>query len=210
MTRPSIFAASLVALLGGATCANAQSAAGYTSTPGYYITGEGGASFLPDLSLKNTPLGNLHENFDTGYTFGGAFGYDMGNGTRVELDSLHQSSGLNSIDGLAAGGHLNSTSLMLNGQFDVMPNSAVTPYVGVGMGVQHVGANVQGLRDSAWTPAYQAEAGLRHDMTPNVSIFGEYRFSQAALTKLSDDGLYGHQHFADHALLAGVTYHLTP
>ena len=208
MIRKLVLAAAALAPL--ASPALAQSVGGMTSTPGFYVNGEGGASFLPNLDLRNTPLGTLHEDFDTGAAYGGAVGYDMGNGMRVQLDALHQKADLNSVSGLAANGHLQSTSLMMNAQFDLLQSPLATPYVGVGAGMQHIGVNIQGLQDSDWKPAYQAEAGLRHDMTPNVSVFGEYRFSQSEAANLSDNGLFGRQHFADHALLAGITYHLTP
>jgi opacity protein-like surface antigen len=114
------------------------------------------------------------------------------------------------IGGVSTGGngHLQSTSLMVNGQVDLLHNASVTPYVGAGVGYQNIGANVAGLQDTDWKPAYQAEAGLRTDISPKVSLYGEYRFSQSEAADLSDGGVNAHQHFADHGLLAGMTYHL--
>jgi opacity protein-like surface antigen len=190
-----------VAVLGFTGAASAQ------SQPGYYVSGEGGVSLLPNLQLKSggtTP----HENFDTGYAYGGAVGYDMGNGARVELDALHQQSSLSSISGTPANGHLQSTSLMVNGQYDLMQGTKFTPYVGVGVGTQNVGASINGAHDSDWKPAYQAEAGLRTNISDKVSVFGEYRFSQSEAADLSLGGTNVHQHFADHGILAGLTYHM--
>jgi opacity protein-like surface antigen len=197
-----MFVATLSATaLGLATVASAQ------SQPGYYATGEGGVSFLPNLQLKSAGT-TSHEHFDTGYAYGGAVGYDMGNGTRVELDALHQMSNLTSVGGVAANGHLQSTSLMVNGQYDLMHGASVTPYVGAGLGAQNVGASVGGVHDSDWKPAYQAEAGLRTNISDKVSVFGEYRFSQSEAADLSLGGASAHQHFADHGILAGLTYHM--
>jgi opacity protein-like surface antigen len=173
------------------------------SNGGYYVSADGGASFLPNLKLK-TPGTTDHENFNTGYAYGGAAGYDNGDGMRLELDTTHQMSELNHVDHVSADGHLQSTSVMVNGQVDLTHHTSITPYVGAGIGYQNIGVQAAGLSDSDWKPAYQAEAGLRADVSQKVSLFGEYRFSQSEAAEIDD----AHQHFADHGLLAGLTYHL--
>src|SRR5665213_651255 len=194
-------ASAAAALLCGAGSASAD------STEGYYISGDGGVSFLPNLHL-NDAAGKQHERFDAGYAYGGAVGYDTGNGMRVELDTTHQQSQLTRLSGAPDNGHLQSTSVIVNGQIDLLHNSVITPYAGVGIGYQNIGATVGGLSDSDWKPAYQAVAGLRTDLSKQVSLFGEYRFSQSEAADLSQGGLSAHQHFADHGLLAGLTYHV--
>jgi opacity protein-like surface antigen len=184
------------ALAGTGTSALAQDA------PGLYVTGDGGASFLPNLRLKDTPAGTQHENFNTGYAMGGAVGYDTGDGARVEIDSNYTLNGLNKLNGVPANGHLDSTSVMVNGQLDLLHHSQLTPYAGVGIGYENIGVGTGGASDHDWKPAYQAEAGLRDDISDRVSVFGEYRFTQSEAAELSD----GHQHFADHGLLAGLTF----
>jgi opacity protein-like surface antigen len=179
------------------------------SNGGYYVSADGGVSILPNLDLK-TSAGTSHEHFDAGYAYGGAVGYETGDGMRLEIDTTHQMSNLTRVDGTSTGGngHLQSTSLMVNGQVDLLHHASVTPYVGAGLGYQNIGANVAGLHDADWKPAYQAEAGLRTDISPKISVFGEYRFSQSEAADLSSGGVSAHQHFADHGLLAGLTYHL--
>ncbi len=200
--RRILFVASLsTAILGLGGAALAQ------SVPGTYVSGEGGVSLLPNLDLKSGGT-TTHEDFNSGYAYGGAVGYDTGNGTRVEIDSLHQMSGLSRLGGAPVNGHLQSTSVMLNGQVDVLQNAAVTPYVGAGIGYQNVGASIAGAHDADWKPAYQAEAGLRKDISDKVSVFGEYRFSQSEAADLDLGGVDAHQHFSDHGVLAGLTYHM--
>ncbi len=194
-------AATACALATGLTAAAASPA-------GPYVSGEVGASFVPDQSLTHTPSGTMNESFDTGYAAGGALGYDFGDGRRVELDTLTTRANVNGLDGSAAGGHVDATGVMLNGQVDLMQNSTTTPYIGAGLGYQSVGAAVAGMHGQNWRPAYQLEAGLRHEISDDVSIFGEYRFTQAETSKISGGGASGHQHFSNNALLAGVTYHL--
>jgi opacity protein-like surface antigen len=202
MRRTILFAGALLAI----TAAGSTAAMG--ADPGYYITGNLGASFLPDLDLKDAAVGTLHEHFDPGFAAGGAFGYDTGDGIRMELTSLYQNSSLATLSGTPANGHIASTSLMANATYDVWRDAPVTPYVGAGIGVQNVGGEVNGLRGRAWAAAYQAEAGLRDDITDQVSLFGEYRFSQSESVTLADPTDSAHQHFSDHALLAGLSYRL--
>jgi opacity protein-like surface antigen len=190
-------------VLAAALSATAASA----GTPGYYVTGEGGVSLLPDLHLGND-AGVQHDSFGTGIAAGGALGYDTGDGWRVELASLYQHSDVDRLNGTPADGHLSSTSLMANATYDLMPNAFVTPYVGAGLGLQNVGGEVNDLSGRAWEPAYQAEAGLRHEVSDRVSMFGEYRFSQSESVTMSDATDSEHQHFSDHALLAGLSFKL--
>lgn len=196
-----IAATASAAVLGFAGAASAQ------SQPGYYVSGEGGVSFLPNLQLKSGGT-TSHEKFDTGYAYGGSVGYDMGNGTRVQIDALHQMSNLSGISGAPANGHLQSTSLMVDGQYDLMQGTQFTPYVGVGVGAQNIGTSINGAHDADWKPAYQAEAGLRTNISDKMSVFGEYRFSQSEAADLSLGGANVHQHFADHGIMAGLTYHM--
>jgi len=178
------------------------------STEGAYISGNGGVSLLPNLDLKSNTLGNQKEHFNTGGSFGGAAGYDYGNGWRVELDSQYTNQRVTRLNGAAATGHISSTSLMLNTQKDLTSGTAITPYVGVGVGMQDVGGTVNAYTGRAWKPAYQAEAGVRSDLSQNVSLFGEYRFSQSESQHMTNGVDDAHQHFSDHGLLAGLTYHM--
>lgn len=202
MIRFSLLAAgSALALAAGISTASASQA-------GYYVSGMAGASLLPSLHLSHTPTGTLHEDFGTGYALGGAVGYDDGAGKRIELDTLYSNSDLNSVAGVPTHGHLDSLSLMLNGQVDLMQHTAVVPYIGAGIGLQEVGARIGALHGQNWEPAYQLDAGLRHQISKDVDLFGEYRFSQSEASHLDGGGLSANQHFSDHAILAGLRFHL--
>ncbi|HJW41735.1 MAG TPA: outer membrane beta-barrel protein [Rhizomicrobium sp.] len=173
--------------------------------PGWYASGEGGVSLPPGLHLDSTG-GVQRESFGTGFVAGGALGYDYGNGLRLEMSSLYQHSDLSRIDGVLSTGHLSSTGVMANATWDLMRNSPVTPYVGAGFGIENLGGEIAAFRGRDWKPAYQAEAGMRTDLSDRASLFGEYRFSQSESAALSDGTDTEHQHFSDHALLAGVSF----
>jgi OOP family OmpA-OmpF porin len=182
-------------------------AAALAAEPGYYVSGEGGLSLPPDLHLTDGTTGTgQREGFGTGYAAGGAAGYDFGTGWRVELNALYQHTDLSRVDGTATPGHLSSTGVMANATYDLLPDARFTPYVGAGVGLQNVGGEIGGLGGRAWEPAYQAEAGLRTEVSDHASLFGEYRFSQSESVTLSDGADSAHQHFSDHALLAGVSF----
>jgi OmpA-OmpF porin, OOP family len=185
----------------------ATASAATAATPGWYFSGLAGASLMPDLGLV-TSAGNLHDSFDTGFAYGGAVGYDLGNGLRFDMDSVHQLSNVSSLSGTPSTGHVYSTSLMLNSTYDLMQDSQFTPYIGAGLGFQNVGGTIDGESGNKWKPAYQLEAGVRDDISPSLSLFGEYRFSQAEAARF--DGALGaaNQHFSDNLLSVGVTYHL--
>lgn len=182
--------------------------AAMASTPGYYFSGLAGASLLPSLGYKDSTGLKTSADFDDGYVFGGAFGYDTGNGWRYEVDSLYQLSGIDSFGASPSTGHLSSSSLMFNTTFDLTQNTLFTPYLGAGIGLQDAGGEINGFSGHRWKPAYQLEGGLRYDISPDVSLFGEYRFSQSEAARLSDANAIADQHFSDHALMVGVTYHL--
>lgn len=201
--RRRIVATAVLGIAFGAACG-----AALAGEPGYYIRGEGGVSLLPDLTVKDTLAGKLSDSFGTGYAAGGAFGYDMGSGIRVELNSLYQHADVGRLGGVPTNGHLSSTSLMANATYDLLPDAIFTPYVGAGLGFQNVGATIGTLRGRDWKPAYQAEAGLRTDVSDRVSLFGEYRFSQSESVTLSSPTDSAQQHFSDHALLAGLSFNL--
>jgi opacity protein-like surface antigen len=200
MNRGLMLAACVAAVAAAASSATA-------STEGAYVSGNGGVSLLPNLDLKSNTLGNQQEHFKMGGSFGGAAGYDYGNGWRVEVDSLYTNQSVKRLNGAPATGHISSTSVMLNAQKDLMDGSVVTPYVGAGLGVQDMGGTVNAYTGRAWKPAYQAEAGLRSDLSQQMSLFGEYRFSQSESTHMTDGVDVAHQHFSDHGLMAGLTYH---
>lgn len=178
-------------------CTTAAQAAG----SGFYVSGEGGGSLLPELRLKGTT--DQNEGFDGGYIAGGAFGYNTGFGIRIELNSLYQYSGLSKLDATATTGHLSTTGVMLNTMWEFLPDEHFTPYVGVGIGMQSVGGQIGTLRGRAWKPAYQGEIGLRQDLSRHFELFGEYRYTQSESVRMSNTTTTAHQHFEDNALFAG-------
>jgi opacity protein-like surface antigen len=176
---------------------------------GYYFSGLAGVSLMPNLGLKNTST-TAAIGLDNGYVYGGAFGYALDNGWRLEIDTLHQMATVNTVNGAAASGHLFTTSLMANATYDLPSYYSLTPYVGVGMGAMNIGGKVAGYSGSVWRPAYQLEAGLRYAVSPQLEWFGEYRFQQAAAAKFDGASDWANQHASSNLFNVGLTYHITP
>ena len=84
-----------------------------------------------------------------------------------------------------AEGSVSVASFMVNGLYDIDLNDlpfinttlAITPYVGLGLGVANVDYDSPGMiDDSATTFAYQLMAGVGYDITPNWNVGVEYRY----------------------------------
>jgi opacity protein-like surface antigen len=193
-------------VLAAATSAFALVAAA-SAQPGWYVSGQIGASLMPDQDLNNS-LGRNKVDFDSGLAYGGALGYDIGNGFRLEADTMHQMSDVDRFDRAPAGVHLFSTSVMANATYDLATDLPFTPYVGAGIGAANIGGSIAGYSGSVWRPAYQLEAGLRDDISPRLSLFGEYRWQQSEAGKLPGLLDSGNQQFSDNLLTVGVAYHL--
>lgn len=193
----------------GVTALFAATAA-FASTPGLYVSGDAGVSLAPDLHFHSVTSGTSLANYDDGFNFGGAVGFDMGDGIRLQIDSQHANQQLSGVDGTNAFGHLSSTTLMAEGQIDLIPSSPLTPYIGAGLGGVNFGGQVNGYSGRDWHPGYLLEAGLRDDITSQLSLFGGYRFTQAESGTMRDPVVpdTASQHFSDHVLMAGLTYHL--
>lgn len=180
----------------------------FAATPGYYMSGFAGGSFLPDLHFKPSATAVKNERFSNGFLAGGALGYADANGFRYELSSLYQHTSLKSVGGVGTPGHISSTGIMANVTYDLGAFSGFTPYIGAGLGFQNVGGQVGAYKGRDWAPAYQAEGGLRTALGNNLELFGEYRFSQSESVTFRAPADTAHQHFSDNGVLAGLTLHL--
>ncbi|TWT10118.1 OmpA family protein [Reyranella sp. CPCC 100927] len=111
----AIAAATLVA---APLAANAQT----VNMPGFYVGLAGGANFM-----NFSTLGKTKEK--VGFAAGGVVGYDLV-GPRVELEFLYRQ---NKNKGV--GKNMYQYTPMVNVLYDFIPDSMITPYLGVGAGV---------------------------------------------------------------------------
>lgn len=167
----------------------------------FYVSAFAGANFIDDVVLRGLVGGNpqtVELDFDTGYTIGGAIGYNygiIGNnvGLRAELELSYSDSNIDQIffsgNGPAAevnvDGDFTSTNLFVNALFDLpeLGNDLITPYAGAGIGVAFTDLNaIYGpgvvLDSSDENFAAQAIIGATVRATEDVDLFVEGRYSR--------------------------------
>jgi len=189
------------------TLANADS-------PGLYI-GLGAGVTLPTASDLDSPGVNRSADLDNGWKGIGSVGYKFTNGIRSELELGYGTNQFDKIADIAADGEIRNRTAMLNAFYDfnnVLPWSAVTPFVGLGLGVDWLkvrNATIPGLRvdDSEATFAYQAMAGLNFDITNQLSANIGYRWFHAPdFDVTSDAGAGVSSNYGAHMFLVGMRW----
>jgi outer membrane protein OmpA-like peptidoglycan-associated protein len=172
MSKTSLLA--IAAILALPAAANAQSD-WFTSTnptwPGFYIGAEGAANWL---------LNNNSYVMDTGWAAGGKVGYDFV-GPRIELEGMYHSNNGTAVVAFPTGyanirGRIDQVSVMANALYDFFPGATVTPYIGAGLGVAFVDANIQGCSLCLTMFAYQGILGVGFNATPALRIGLEGRY----------------------------------
>lgn len=182
---------------------------------GFYFSATGGLSFNADADFDSDAGGSYggfgvsglssEADYDEGYLFGGALGYDFGK-IRVETELFYRENDFDefedvtangvTINGNAMGdvnigdysadGDISALSCMLNGYYDFETSTPLTPYVGAGVGftqldVNSASVNVDGeslelVNDDDTVLSYQVSAGFGYDVTRNTTIDVGYRY----------------------------------
>ena len=173
----------------------------------WYIQGDGGAMIVEDQSIDvNGVNDDAQADYDTGFDFGAAVGYDFG-AFRVEAEGSYRAA---NVDEVSAGGQglqidpvgqpggrngrltnqtapalweINALSFMLNGMFDFGSDDGIQAFAGGGIGVARVDMNAQfdergpGAYDDSDTGlAWQLLAGLRVPLSDSLDIGLKYRY----------------------------------
>jgi outer membrane protein OmpA-like peptidoglycan-associated protein len=133
---------------------------------GFYVGVGGGAAW----ALGTPPTGI---STYTGWAIAGKAGYDFV-GPRAELEVGYGQIGTNAnIPGTAIVGKVGSLNVMANVLYDFMPASAITPYVGAGLGIAFIDSNAS-LGSTQF--AYQAMLGLAANVSNTMRIVVEGRY----------------------------------
>ena len=162
----------------------------------FYLGGEGGWSVLENERDRAPGFAPVRKRFDSGFAAGARAGYEWGP-WRFEEEYVYHSNDLTGfrIGGVPATGGTGSRqahALMTNMLYDInLGNLAwpVTPHVGAGIGAVDVIDRARSTNFGTvshgedWEFGYQAIAGLRYAVTPNVALDLDYRY--LATTDLS-------------------------
>jgi len=161
----------------------------HAADKGMYVSGNVGLVLVPDLDQEIISIPVSEVSLDLGFGVGGALGYDFG-AFRAEGEIAYR---LNDTDdgnviGFGPGpvdGDISALSFMANGYYDIpVANSPLVPYVGVGVGVASIDADITApllsslalVDDSATVFAYQFMAGLGYNISPTITLTADYRY----------------------------------
>lgn len=149
---------------------------------GIYVGGIAGLTLRSDTLLTSPSLGSQVMEFSPGYTFGGFAGYDFGNNFRLEGELSYRENEIRAGGG--GGPQALTSSLMLNGYYNIPTKTRFSPYVGAGIGVATAQLETFSLGVAIDADenvfAYQLEAGIDWNFNPLVSFSLGYRYFDAA------------------------------
>ncbi len=198
----------------------------------WYIQGDGGAMLVEDIDFDvNGTSNDVQGDYDSGYDFGAAVGYDFG-AFRLEAEASYRAADLGNLtvgtNGVADGsvtdlvsggtfpavGEVNALSFMLNGLFDFGPDDGIQGFAGGGVGVARVdldgtiASNGPGaFNDSDTGLAWQILAGIRAPLNDSWDVGLKYRYFNAVDVNIVDT--LGSQYETDvstHSILGSITY----
>src|SRR5579862_7766668 len=160
--------------------AQAQLFAAPAGPGAWYFGGEGGWTQLNDAADRAAGL-SATEKFNDGYNIGVRGGYEWGP-WRFEEEFNFRQNGITSVGPIATTGNRNTYAVMTNAIYDFGLGWAFTPHIGAGIGAVGIrdGLGIKGLgtvvNDTEWEFGYQAIAGVRYNINPNLAFDIDYRY----------------------------------
>jgi opacity protein-like surface antigen len=142
-------------------------------------------------------------DFGTGWVLGVALGTTVADDFRVEGELEYRSSDFD-IEGLEGEDTLSTLSLMLNGYYDFQTGSALTPYVGAGIGWARHDIDDADVDDSVF--AYQATLGVCWALNDTMALDFAYRYFATADPEFGDGEDAQELEYDSHNLTAGIRY----
>jgi len=181
------------ALFCGAIAASAQQYYYFTAEgAGPYVRAEIGPSFFQDgrLNQFGGPADNSVQ-FDTGLAADAAFGFAFNQNFSVDFESGFIGARINNVQGYTSdNSSIYNVPLLVNATFSVpIPRTNIVPYAGIGAGGSISVFRTDGFSDGATTVfgretdgviAYQAFAGVRFMLTPQMSLGVGYKYFATA------------------------------
>lgn len=131
--------------------------------------------------IFGTGIGAGELETDTGYTFGGAIGYQVTDFLGVEAEVAYRSNSIDSgvINGAAFTVNdedLESLSFIGNVVYTAPEFYNFQPYIGGGAGTARIGFSDGASGANEYVFAYQGFAGVKRQITSNLAAGVEYRY----------------------------------
>jgi opacity protein-like surface antigen len=182
----------------------------------FYAVIGAGATLFPDPEVTDSTLPGVTGEIgtETGFNIHGAIGYRISDAFRAEAEFTYRQNDIDQLTiaafGLsasgAASGDVTSASGMINGYWDIPVSGMIKPYLGAGLGVSRVDAEltvagVTGEGDDT-VFAYQLMGGVQYDISSNAAVRVGYRFFATA------DPEFGttESEYTTHNIDAGVVF----
>jgi len=167
----------------------------FMSQPGHaewYISGNVGAVFVNDSDISGSdptiPASIDGEiEFDTGFGINGAVGYGIGN-VRLEGELSYRTADMDKLSGTATigsltlsgsgdvSGDVTSLGLMANVWYDIETGTKWVPFIGAGIGLANVDAEIEGESEDDTVFAYQVGAGIGYEISDSTTATLGYRY----------------------------------
>jgi opacity protein-like surface antigen len=147
-----------------------------------YVSGNIGIVSVMDSDLTEPGLtGSM--SFDPGLGVMGAVGSDFMPGVRGEVELAYRTNDMDTltIDGFGSGpidGEITCLSMMVNVFKDFHSGSSLVPFIGGGLGIANVEAEINGLttKEDDTVIAYQLAAGAGYAVSNTLTLDAQYRF----------------------------------
>ncbi|WP_225767901.1 OmpA family protein [Inquilinus sp. Marseille-Q2685] len=186
---------------------------------GLYVGAGAGVNIRQDdsWSVKGTNIDGKSE-YDIGPAGNIYLGYDWGS-FRADAEVSLRTNNLNEAkvggNTIAKNGHFRTIGIMANGYYDFDFGSPFVPYIGAGVGVALLDAELKAggntFKDFNTQFAYQGIAGVSYNFSPNLAANLEYRYLGNTEPTFSDQGVkLKYDSSNNHTILVGVRYTFAP
>jgi len=175
-------------------------------TSGSYVDADTPALLPPVASLAQFDVTQT-ASLQPASSFGTAYGYNLGNGFKTEIQGLTTLAPNEPFANLPAGGGLAATSVMLKGMYEFSDGAyRMSPYIGAGFGVANANAHILGATSNEWTGTYQFQGGLNLGFTQKLMGSLEYRWTMGSKPHFSLAGIPTKLEVSRHGFVIGVNY----
>ncbi len=176
-------------------------------TSGSYVNAD--APIVPSSVIALSQLDITQTaSLESRSAFGSAYGYDLGNGFKTEIQGLTARTSTERLTNLPAGnGGITASSFMLKGMYEFSDGAwHMSPYVGAGFGVVNANAGVLGATRNEWIGSYQVGGGLNLGFTQKLVGSLEYRWTMGQKPNFSLAGLPTKLEVSRHGFVIGFNY----
>jgi opacity protein-like surface antigen len=192
-------------LIGAALSFLAGTASAETS--GSYVNADDAVLLPPAVTLAQPDITQI-ASLESRNVSGTAYGYDLGNGFKTEIQGVTARATNEHLANLPAGGSgIAATSVMLKGMYEFSDGAwRMSPYVGAGFGVVDSNARVLGATSNDWVSAYQLQGGINLGFTQKLMGSLEYRWTMGSKPHFSLAGIPAKLEVNRHGFVVGMNY----